>query len=427
MNFIATRKSWDTSVKHLARHGILDDILTRSQIAMIPSSNISRWKTESEDKYLYCEINQIISKEIALIQKMNQSSRIKNIITAYISLCETFHYVIDSVNGIKTVLRKHRDRVVNSIESVKDVIPVDAALKIFNLSRSSFEHYKNRLLYSCDTSYFKWCVKKHPGQLLKNEIATIKRYMTNELFNQWSKSSVYLKAIRDGNLNCSITTFYKYCSLLGFQNKPKRKKSNHYQPLVSSKPNEIWCMDVTIYKTKDQVKQYIHLLVDHYSKMILGFRIKSSSSGTAIKELLQTACIAHKPKQIKLLSDGGSENVNKTVAHFIDTNDIPIKHRIAQKDVVFSNSMIEAINKILKYQFLYAKEIHDNKQLQTTLKKAVVIYNSIRPQMSLGGNTPHETFYGKAIDFSVYSKKFLAQRIRRNIENKKSNCKVCCK
>lgn len=59
MKTYSTRKSWDTAVKHLVRHGILGDVLLPSQIDLIPSSNISRWKNEADDKYQYCEINKI--------------------------------------------------------------------------------------------------------------------------------------------------------------------------------------------------------------------------------------------------------------------------------------------------------------------------------------------------------------------------------
>ncbi|MEE9407694.1 MAG: DDE-type integrase/transposase/recombinase [Polaribacter sp.] len=423
MNHIATRKSWDTSVKHLTRHGVLDDVLSHSQLRLIPSSNISRWKYESNDKYLHCEINNVIKKEVELIKRINQSSKIKKLNQSYFKLCDTFHEALSSVKGVKSVIRKHRDVIVNTIENVKEFISVDSALKVFNLSRSSFEHYKNRLLYTCDDSYFNWCVKKHPNQLLSNEVVTIKKYMTHKIYKHWSKSSIYLKAVIDGNLLCGISTFYKYCSLLGFQNKPRRKKSDDYDPVVTSKPNELWCVDVTIFKTKDHVKHYIHLLIDHYSKMILGYKIKSSSSGIAIKELLQTACQKYKPNQIQLLSDGGSENVNNTVSHFTSSNHI--KHLIAQKDVVFSNSMIEAINKIIKHQFLHHKEIEDEKQLSNILKETITAYNRIRPQMSLHGNTPIQSFQGKSMDFSAYSNSFHIQKTIRIQQNTKSKCIKC--
>lgn len=423
MNSISARKSWDTAVKHLARHGILDDVLTPSQIGLIPSSNISRWKSESEDKYLYCEINKIVADEIELIRKINQSSKVKRMVSGYFQLCDVFHSIVDSVKGVKSVLRKHRDVIVNTIENVKEFVSVDSALKVFNLSRSSFEHYKNRLVYQCDDSYFNWCVKKHPNQLLSGEILTIKNYMNHQIYKHWSKSSVYLKAIRDGNLLCGISTFYKYCSLLGFQNKPRRKKSDDYDPVITSKPNELWCVDVTIFKTKDHVKHYIHLLIDHYSKMILGYQLKSSSSGMAIRELLQDACVKYKPESVQLLSDGGSENVNTVVSDFTSSNHI--KHMIAQKDVAFSNSMIESINKVIKHQFLHPKEIPDGNRFKPIFEQIVPIYNTIRPQMSLHGNTPIQTFEGKPMDFSIYSKRFHTQKTIRIQQNTKPKCQKC--
>ncbi len=106
MKSIATRKSWDTALKHLTRHGILGSVLSPSQIGIIPSSNISRWKAESDDKYLYCEINQLVADEIELIRTLNQSTKVKRIISSYFQLCNTFHVVISSLKGVRTVICK---------------------------------------------------------------------------------------------------------------------------------------------------------------------------------------------------------------------------------------------------------------------------------------------------------------------------------
>ena len=72
--------------------------------------------------------------------------------------------------------------------------------------------------------------------------------------------------------------------------------------------------------------------------------------------------------------------MNSTVTNFINATDVPIMHIIAQKDVVFSNSMIEAINKIIKHQFLFPKELVDGNQLANLLGETITIYNTIRPQ-----------------------------------------------
>ena len=218
--------------------------------------------------------------------------------------------------------------------------------------------------------------------------------MTDKRYRYWSKSSVYLKAIRDEAISCGISSWYKYCKLLGFGSRHlqvKRKSTS----LKSSKPNEIWCADVTIFKTADGVKQYIHFLMDHYSKKILAYKIENSSSAIAIKTLLQNAYNNLKTNEdIIFLTDGGSENKNRTVADFINSKHINIIHLIAQKDIQFSNSKIEAFNKIIKHQFLLPKNLANLKQLTTALYKDVCIYNYKRPQLGLAGNTPYETYNG---------------------------------
>jgi len=425
MNSISARKSWDTALKHLTRHGILSDVLTPSQISMIPRSNLSRWKQEPDNKYQHSELNKLIKQEIELIKRINQSSKIKKINQSYFKLVDTFHEVISKIKGVKTVLKEQKEIIVNTIENVKNIIPINKALKIFNISRSTFEHYKSILIHKCEASYFNWCTKRFPNQLLPIEIKIIKKYMIDENYKNWSKSSIYLKSLRDGNLKCCVSTFYKYCRLLGFKNKPRRKKSDDYNPVKTTKPNELWSGDVTIFKTTDNIKHYIHFLIDHYSKMILGCRIEKSSSAIAIKSLIQNACVEHQPEKLLFLTDGGSENVNSIVSTFINSPLIPIEHIIAQKDVMFSNSMIEAINKVIKHQFLFPKEIHSGNSLKSILKEVIHSYNTIRPQMSLGGNTPQETFNGLPIDISRYTHNFKEQKQLRLIQNKKNACNQC--
>lgn len=419
------RRSWDTSVKHLTRAGLLRDVIGPEQFSMIPRTNLSRWKRESDDKYAFCEINEIVKQEIDLIRRINQSTRIKKINQSYFKLADTFHEVISGVKGVKSILKKQKQFVVNAIDEVRDIIPIDKALKVFNISRSTFENYKSILIHKCDSSYFNWCTKRFPNQLLPREVKTIKSYLSHEDYRHWSKSSIYLKGLHDGNLRCCITTFYKYCRMLGFQKGPRRKKSDRYNPVKTSRPNELWCADVTVFKTTDNIKHYIHLLIDHYSKMILSYRIEKGPSAMAIKSLIQNAYLKYQPEKLQFLTDGGSENVNSTVAKFINSVDVPINHLIAQKDVVFSNSMIEAINKIIKHQFLHPKEIINRIQLTNILADTIHVYNTIRPQMSLGGNTPQETFYGLSIDISRYTHNFKEQKQLRLIQNKKNACKVC--
>lgn len=159
--------------------------------------------------------------------------------------------------------------------------------------------------------------------------------------------------------------------------------------------------------------------------MILGYKVENSSSGTTIKSLMQDATKKHKPQELQFLTDGGTENINHTVSNFIDSSDVPIDHVIAQKDVVFSNSMIEAFNKVIKHQFLFHNEITSREELKKCLKQAVTSYNTVRPQMSLGGNTPIETYQGKPIQLTQYKTDIELQKGIRRLENRGNACNLC--
>ncbi len=268
------RQSWDTSIKHYSRLE-LDAQIPMALKNTIPSSNISRWKKEPEDKYKGCEVTQYIQQDLELIKRFNQSFRIKRIVTGYFKLCDTFHSIISTVKNIKILCNEHKTLIVNTIESIKEDIPINNALKVFNISRATFQYYKTIVIHKCDASYFKWCTKRIPNQLLPKEILTIKKYLTHEDYKYWSKSSIYLRAVRDTALCCGLTTFYKYSKLLGYTSRPNYDKRRFYNPLKTNKPNEVWCADVTIFRTLDGVNHYIHILMDHFSRMVLGFRIEN--------------------------------------------------------------------------------------------------------------------------------------------------------
>ena len=70
--------------------------------------------------------------------------------------------------------------IVNVIKRVKDIISVETALKVFNISRGTYHNYRSLVINKCDASYSLWCVKQYPHQLLKKEIFQIKTYMENE-------------------------------------------------------------------------------------------------------------------------------------------------------------------------------------------------------------------------------------------------------
>ena len=419
------RVSWDTFVKHLTRHGLLEHYLTSEQIKAIPSSNRSRWKHENPDKYKFCELNQFLESEAVFLQKLQDSQKIKELAKAYFIISEALQLYYGHVKGIKKIARENKELIVNTIDQIKDVIPVNTALDLFQISRATFQHYKTTVIYKCDNSYFEWCSRSFPQQLIPSEIRTIKQYLDKDRYRYWSKSSIYALAVRKGAVKCSLATFYKYSQLLGYSKRRHLQRSIPHKPLRTSSPNEFWCADVTIFKTADNQKYYLHFLMDHYSRFILGYRIGRSSSGKLIREMLQESYAEYKPQRVQFLTDGGSENCNTTVAKFVQTCHPKVIHQVAQRDVVFSNSMIEMFNKTIKHQFLFPLNLGNGTELKKALKECVTKYNEEKPQWALMGNTPIECFSNQPIDFKQFKATFKKQQVLRIQENQKPKCQVC--
>lgn len=425
MSHSLSRISWDTNVKHYIRNGLYNN-LPNTLKTKIPKTNKHRWEREEDNKYIGCEIASFIKEELELIKRIGASSNSKKVMEAYFKLSDTYHEITGTIKGVMKQVALQKEKIVNAIEIAKEFVPIESALKIFNISRATYHNYKTLVFNKCDASYFLWCVKQYPHQLLKKEILQIKNYMENKAYSHWSKSSVYLLALGNKEISFCLTTFYKYSKLLGYDKSRHLQPKIKYSSLTSYKPNEIWCADVTILKTADDKKHYIHFLMDHYSKMILGYSVENSSSPKAIKCLLQETYLKHKNKNpITLVTDAGVENVNSTVQDFLNTTNPDIKHLIAQKDIPFSNSSIEAFNKIIKHQFLLPRNLENRKQLITALVEDVPTCNSIRPQLSLHGNTPKETVEGKPLDINHYKTHFENQKIIRITQNQQNRCKGC--
>lgn len=417
------RTSWDTTLKIYARNNLLQT-LSDDLILSIPRSNIHRWKNESETKYKDCGLSKIIREEIDFISKTREFPTVKKTAEAHIKIMECLYRITNKIKKYKTFVANAKTDIVDTIELVKNSIPINDAIKWFNISRATYHSYKTLVINKCATSYLDWCVKLYPQQLLKTEILIIKRYFEKTDYKYWSKASLYYLGLRNNDFSFGLTTFYKYSKLLGFTQKRHLQPKIKYSSLKSSEPNEIWCADVTIFKTLDQKKHYIHLLIDHYSKMILGFRIENSSSPKAIKNLLQEAYLKYKTNSpTQFVTDGGIENINNVVKDFITTT--TITHLIAQKDIPFSNSQMEAINKILKHQFLLPKQLQNFEQLLPLLIFSITIYNTIRPQQRLLGNTPEETFNGKAVLAINYNRNFNVQKAKRIEFHQNNICKIC--
>ena len=87
--------------------------------------------------------------------------------------------------------------------------------------------------------------------------------------------------------------------------------------------------------------------------------------------------------------------------------------------------MVESVNKLVKYRYLFPKNLPDGEALTKAFAESVIDYNDIRPHGSLGGLTPSETYRGVARD-SLHAHGMLKAAQKLRIErNRQGRCISC--
>jgi putative transposase len=284
-----------------------------------------------------------------------------------------------------------------------------------------------RKAFACRQSVVGLCHKKYFQQLTPIEVAKIKSYCEDEnslseaKYQYWPLASIFYQGLRDKVFEFRLSTFYKYAKIMGLSRKSKR---NHRptKGLISKKVNEYWNADITIFKTADNMKHYIYLVMDHYSKKILSFAIGDKVCGSIRTETFREAVTEYlktqKDETTKLVVDGGPENNNAHVDGYIETVKELLQKVVALKDVVFSNSPVEALNKVLKNNYLNKMNITNKEALIKILNEVVEDYNN-RPHGSLLGHTPNEVYLDEKTD--------LPTDFQKARENRRSfNRNFCC-
>src|SRR4051812_40767088 len=105
---------------------------------------------------------------------------------------------------------------------------------------------KNKL--NCSASVLNLCFKTHPHQLTLAEGTVIKEAVNNTFNERKKLSSVFYKLMREHKLFCSLSTFYKYASLLS-ERPAKHKPDRRGQPLQSYYPFQFIHVDTTWLQT----------------------------------------------------------------------------------------------------------------------------------------------------------------------------------
>ena len=200
-------------------------------------------------------------------------------------------------------------------------------------------------------------------------------------------------------------------------------QTHHRCPATQA--NETWHVDTTIFKLLDGTTAYLHAVIDNYSRKILAWTVAARLEPTATCQLLLAAgrhlVFAGRPL---LYADSGIENVSGAVE--VTLLSACLDRVLAQVDVAFSNSMIEAFWRSLKHQWLYLNSLDSIERLRALVEFYVDQHNTQMPHAAFHGQTPDEMYFGTAANLPAELAAAREQaRAARLAANRAMSCDRC--
>ncbi len=411
--------SYHTSIKQLAKR----NKLPHKYIACIDRSTIWRWKNENEDKYLGSELS-----DIDLLEQFLEKRESATVIRTYLKLATTFSAILRRSSQLQKTLSEYKESFVRSIHKYRKNINLKLILRLCNISSSVFYHWKNQVLKKCPSSPFQLCRRIYSNQLTANEVNHMKEMLSGQRFRYWPVNSIAYYALRNNIVNASLATWYNYITKLGWDRPRSSKKLKYETGIRANRPHQIWHADITVVKCLNGMKYYVYLLMDNFSRFILNYQVSEKVSAEirmqSIKQVYEQYIMVH-GEDVRLIVDGGVENNNNTVDDYIRSEEVSVQKLIAGKDIRFSNSMVEAQNKIIKYHYLFKHDFKDIHELRKLLDWIIPDYQYERPHHSLKGLTPHEALIGIPLPKEQWQQQILKAKQLRVQQNMKETCKIC--
>jgi hypothetical protein len=328
----------------------------------------------------------------------------------------------------------HKDAMtalLGTIERARKALQLHSILRVLGLSPARY-HSWTQPDADCHPADVASCPRRIPNQLAAKDVSAIKDMVTSPDYRHVPTSRLAILAQRLGRVFAAASTWAKLVRERGWRR--PRLRVHPKKPLVglrTTRPDEAWHVDTTVLRLLDGSKAHVHAVIDNFSRRILAFRVGDHFDvGNAIAVLMDAVRNATAKKDTgaqttpMLMVDGGIENFNAGVDELIAGG--LLRRVLAQTEVSFSNSLIEAFWRTMKHQWLFLNTLDSVAAVRRHVTFYVAAHNHEIPHAAFRGQTPDEMYFGKGADIpdrlAAAKKEALAARLTANREASCGNC-----
>jgi transposase InsO family protein len=204
-----------------------------------------------------------------------------------------------------------------------------------------------------------------------------------------------------GKYIASESTFYKVLKeRKQLKHRGETKPANRYRPapLVAYGPNEIWSWDITYLKTLVRGQYYYtYLMMDIWSRRIVGFDIKEEESMDYSSKLMSKLCHNEgiKKKQLVLHSDNGGPMKGATMLATLEK--LGVAASFSRPRVSNDNPYSESLFKTLKYCPKYPERFQSVEEAKRWMIIFTDWYNN-HPHSGIKFVSPNERHEGLDVE-----------------------------
>jgi transposase InsO family protein len=317
-------------------------------------------------------------------------------------------------------------RLLRAIERTRSVLGLRRILGVIGLSAARLHAWRTAAL-ACQLEDQSSCPNSSPQRLTPGEVSKIRELVTSPDYRHVPTGRLAVLAQRMGTVFASPTTWFRLVLERGWRR--PRLRVHPEQPTIgirASRPNEIWHIDTTLIRLLDHSRVYLHAVIDNFSRRILSWRLVDRFDPASSVAVLVEAgqCVHDSPAPPTLFADAGVENVNGDVDALIESG--LLKRVLAQTEIHFSNSMIEAWWRSLKHGWLFLHPLDSVAKVRRLVEFYVAEHNSRLPHSAFRGQTPDEMYFGTgdAVPDRLAEAR-RAARAMRLAENRARECAVC--
>jgi transposase InsO family protein len=393
----------------------------------IPRSTIRSWLHRGIPDVVTCD--SLSAEETELLAELQELRHRAAVLRAIVGLLAVMlrvserrldHQRLPEGNGTRALLR--------AIERASRVVPLSVALQIARLSPSRYHGWR-RAEIRCELDDRFNCPRSKPTRLTAAEVRSVKELVESDDHRHLSLRGLALYAQRIGSVVASPSTWSRLVRECGWR-RPRRRlyPAKPKMGIRANAPNELWHIDVTIIRLLDGTKAYLHAVIDNFSRRILAWTLEERlGSGGTCRILLEGGRhLGSRAAETTVMTDSGAENVNGNVDALLDHEGL--RRVLAQVEVSFSNSMIEAFWRPLRHAWLYLHNLDNTATLRRLIEFYVRAHIETMPHAAFNGQTPDEMYFGNG-DAVVID--LAAARVRARQERMKANrmatCGVCAR